>query len=77
MKYFTYYKYRLAILNMYLYLYIFLIDQGFYPLLVMVYKCFNIYLILYRVFTGSGTVWRDMVILEYFEVQNCTDTLDV
>ncbi|KAF3510025.1 hypothetical protein F2Q69_00006778 [Brassica cretica] len=26
---------------------------------------------------GSGTFWRNMVILEPFEVQNCTDALDV
>ena len=34
-----------------------LIDHGFYPLLAMVYKCFNIYLLLYRVY------------LKYFQVQ--------
>ncbi|KAF3586327.1 hypothetical protein F2Q69_00029528 [Brassica cretica] len=28
---------------------------------------------LFRVVTGSGTFWRNMVILEPFEVQNCTD----
>ncbi|WZZ35102.1 hypothetical protein YC2023_018503 [Brassica napus] len=33
------------------------IDHGFYPLLAMVYKCFNIYLQLYRVY------------LEYLQVQ--------
>ena len=27
-----------------------LIDHGFYPLLAMLYKCFNIYLLLYRVY---------------------------
>ena len=26
------------------------IDHGFYQLLAMVYKCFNIYLLLYRVY---------------------------
>jgi len=33
-----------------------LIGHGFYPLLVMVYKCFNIYLLLHKVY------------FEYFEV---------
>ncbi|WZY99038.1 hypothetical protein YC2023_071367 [Brassica napus] len=31
---------------------------------------------LLRVFTGSGTFWRNMVILELFKVQNCTDASD-
>ena len=40
------------------------IDHGFYPLLAMVYKCFNIYLLLYRVYleylqaqVRSGEIW--------------------
>ena len=28
-------------------------------------------------FTGSGTLWRNMVVLEPFEVQNCTDASDI
>ena len=32
---------------------------------------------LFRVFTCSSTFWRNMVILEPFEVQNCTDASDV
>uniref|UniRef100_A0A0D3D4E1 DUF1985 domain-containing protein n=1 Tax=Brassica oleracea var. oleracea TaxID=109376 RepID=A0A0D3D4E1_BRAOL len=32
---------------------------------------------LFRVFTGSGTFWRNMVILESSEVQNCTDASNV
>ena len=41
-----------------------LIDHGFYPLSAMVYKCFNIYLLLYRVYleylqvqVRSGEIW--------------------
>lgn len=41
-----------------------LIDHGFYPLFAMVYKCFNIYLLLYRVYleylqvqVRSGEIW--------------------
>ena len=40
------------------------IDHGFYPLLAMVYKCFNIYLLLYTVYleclqvqVRSGEIW--------------------
>ena len=43
-----------------------LIGHRFYPLLAMVYNCFNIYLLrysLFRVFTGSWTIWRNVVIL--------------
>ena len=42
----------------------YLIDHGFYPLLTMVYKCFNIYLLLYRIYleflqvhVRSGEIW--------------------
>ena len=41
-----------------------LIGHEFYPLLAMVYKCFNIYLLLYRVYleylqvqVRSGEIW--------------------
>ena len=41
-----------------------LIDHGFYPLLAMVYKCFKIYLLRYRVYleclqvqVRSGEIW--------------------
>ena len=41
-----------------------LIGHGYYPLLAMVYKCFNIYLLLYRVYleylqvqVRSGEIW--------------------
>ena len=56
-----------------------MIDHGFYPLSAMVYK-FLIYIYYYiesfRVFTGPCTFWRNMIILESFEVQNCTDASD-
>ena len=49
-----------------------LIDHGFYPLLAMVYKCFKIYLLLYRVYLEQLQVQvltrRKWCIWSYLEI---------
>ena len=60
------------------------IGHGFYPLLAMVYKCLNIYLLLHRVYLEYlpvqgrfGGKWSFWCLLEPFDVQSCTDASDV
>ena len=54
-----------------------LIYHRIYTFYAMVYDFFRVYYIgleyFFRVFSSSSTFWRILVILEPFEVQNCTD----
>ena len=46
-----------------------LIYHGFYSLLAMVYKCYDIIILfcsLFSIFTGSCVFWRKVVILVHF-----------
>ena len=55
-----------------------MIDHRFYPLSAMVYKCFNIYLLLYRVYleylqvqVRSGEIWWFWSLLRCRTAQTC------
>ena len=59
-------------------LFCYLIDHEFYPLLAMVYKCLNIYLLLYRVYLEylqvqvlSGEIWWFWSLLRCRTAQTC------
>ena len=35
------------------------------------------FVVWFRVFSGSGTFWKTLVIMDLFEMQNCTNTSEI
>ena len=58
-----------------------LIYHGFYHIYTMVNSCSRVYYMgleyVLEYFSVSGTFWKTLVIIELFEVQNCTDASDI